>query len=162
MNTLIMSSDFEKLIQENSARIYRIAQQYAAVGEVDDLVQNILMQLWRSYEQFRGEAKIETWIYRIALNTSMTQLRKNIRHREIQVKAETNLSTSEGAPSGGCQKTILANFLSSLGDVDASILMMYLDGLSAKEMADILGIKLNAVQVRINRMKQKFTKTYVE
>ena len=57
---------------------------------------------------------------------------------------------------------ILASFLAELGDIDASILMMYLDGLTAEEMSGVLGISANAIGVRINRLKQKFSDTYVE
>ena len=57
---------------------------------------------------------------------------------------------------------ILESFLAALGDIDASILMMYLDGLGAEEMSGVLGISANAISVRINRLKQKFSATYVD
>jgi RNA polymerase sigma-70 factor (ECF subfamily) len=67
-----------------------------------------------------------------------------------------------GAPAGAGATDILSDFLNSLGDVDASILMMYMDGLTADEMGGVLGITCNAINVRVNRMKQKFTEAYVE
>lgn len=111
------------------------------------------MQLWRSYRNFRGEAKAETWVYRVALNVSMTQLRKIVKERDLHNELAAQTPANEGAPAGACQADILTGFLNSLGDIDASLLMMYLDGLTAKEMAEVLGIQDNAVNVRINRMK---------
>jgi RNA polymerase sigma-70 factor (ECF subfamily) len=157
-----MPQDFEALARQHGARIRSIARRYAAPGQVDDLAQEILVRLWRSYPSFRSEAKIETWIYRVALNTAMTHVKRSIRDREIQAAFDArseSVPTSEETTSMG---DILASFLAALSDIDASILMMYLDGLTAEEMSGVLGISANAIGVRINRLKQKFSDTYVE
>jgi RNA polymerase sigma-70 factor (ECF subfamily) len=65
-------------------------------------------------------------------------------------------------PAGASPADILSDFLGRLGDVDASILMMYMDGLTADEMSGVLGISANAINVRINRMKHEFNDAYVE
>lgn len=138
-----------------------IARQYAEPDAVEDLYQEILVQLWRSLDKFRGESQLQTWVYRIGFNTAMTSLRKITRQRHN----DTHLSqyqTAEAVPTGRCQADVLAEFMASLGDVDKSVMMMYLDGLSGQDMADVLGVKLNAVQVRINRLKQTFSSRYVE
>jgi RNA polymerase sigma-70 factor (ECF subfamily) len=155
-------SDFENLVRQHSARIRRIARRYAASGAVDDLVQDILVRLWRSYPSFRSTAKVETWIYRVALNASMTYVKDSIRERETKAAmlAQSPMCATAGASSS--MADVLENFLARLGDIDASILMMYLDGLTADEMGGILGISGNAIGVRINRLKQKFTDTYVD
>jgi RNA polymerase sigma-70 factor (ECF subfamily) len=157
-----MLQDFEELAREHGARIRRIARRYAAPGQVDDLVQEILVQLWRSYPSFRSEAKIETWIYRVALNTAMTHVKRSIRDREIQAAIDARSESVPATQETTSMGDILASFLAVLGDIDASILMMYLDGLSAEEMSGVLGISANAIGVRINRLKQKFSDTYVE
>jgi len=64
--------EFEQLVREHNGRIRRIARRFAANGAVDDLVQDILTRLWRSHSSFRGDSKIESWIYRVALNAAMT------------------------------------------------------------------------------------------
>jgi RNA polymerase sigma-70 factor (ECF subfamily) len=155
-------SDFENLVRQHSARIRRIARRYAASGAVDDLVQDILVRLWRSYPSFRSTAKVETWIYRVALNASMTYVKDSIRERETKASMLAQSPMRATAVASTSMADVLENFLARLGDIDASILMMYLDGLTADEMGGILGVSGNAIGVRINRLKQKFSETYVD
>jgi RNA polymerase sigma-70 factor, ECF subfamily len=154
--------DFEQLIREHSGRVRRIARRFAANGAADDLVQDILTRLWRSYPGFRGDARVETWIYRVALNAAMTHQSEAVKTRTLKAAMSARSAATEGAPGGASAASILSDFLSRLGDVDASILMMYMDGLTAEEMSGVLGISGNAINVRINRMKQKFNDAYVE
>jgi len=154
--------DFEELVREQSGRIRRIARRFAANGAVDDLVQEILTRLWRSYAGFKGDAKVESWIYRVALNAAMTHVSAAAKARALQVAMSSQPAATDRTPGGASPADILSDFLSRLGDVDASILMMYMDGLTADEMSGVLGISANAVNVRINRMKQKFNDIYVE
>jgi RNA polymerase sigma-70 factor, ECF subfamily len=154
--------DFEQLIREHSGRVRRIARRFAANGAVDDLVQDIFMRLWRTYAGFRGDARIETWIYRVALNASMTHQSEAVKTRTLKAAMSAQSAATEGAPGGASAASILSDFLTRVGDVDASILMMYMDGLTAEEMSGVLGITGNSINVRINRMKQKFNDAYVE
>jgi RNA polymerase sigma-70 factor, ECF subfamily len=156
-------SDFEKLIREHFGRIRRIARRFAASGAADDLVQDILTRLWRSYPAFRGDAKVESWIYRVSLNAAMTHVSETIKARTLQGAISARATAEpEGSPAGASTSQILSDFLSRLGEVDASILMMYMDGLTAEEMSGVLGITANAISVRINRLKQKFSDAYVD
>jgi RNA polymerase sigma-70 factor, ECF subfamily len=154
---------FEQLVREHNGRIRRIARRFAADGAVDDLVQDILTRLWRSYGGFRGDSKVESWIYRVSLNAAMTHLNQTVKARTLLAAVSAQLqAATEGAPVGLSPVQILSDFLNRLGDVDAAILMMYMDGLTAGEMSDVLGITENAINVRINRTKQKFNDAYVE
>jgi RNA polymerase sigma-70 factor (ECF subfamily) len=154
--------DFEHLVREHGGRIRQIARRFAANGAVDDLVQDILMRLWRSYASFRGDSKVESWIYRVALNAAMTHVGEAARARTLQAVMSTQPAATGETAGGASPADILSDFLSRLGDVDASILMMYMDGLTAEEISGVLGITSNAINVRINRMKQKFSDAYVE
>ena len=154
--------DLEQLVRDHNGRIRRIARRFAADGAVDDLIQEILTRLWRSFAGFRGEAKVESWIYRIALNAAMTHVAERVKTRNLQAAMNAASAAIQGAPAGASAMDILSDFLNRLGDVDASILMMYMDGLTADEMGGVLGITGNAINVRLNRMKQKFTEAYVE
>ncbi|MEX2125824.1 MAG: sigma-70 family RNA polymerase sigma factor [Woeseia sp.] len=157
-----MPVDFEELIGQNMGRIRLIARRYAAHDAVDDLVQTILLQLWRSYGSFRGDARVETWVYRVALNTAMTHLGQAARDRDGRVKLHAAVQSQALTTNSTSEAEILNGFLGSLGDIDASVLMMYLDGLSGKQIAAVLGIQANAVHVRISRLKQKFHQMFVE
>jgi RNA polymerase sigma-70 factor, ECF subfamily len=155
-----MSQSFEQLINQNMGRIRRIAQRYAP-GESEDLSQEILVALWRGYKKFRGDSKIETWVYRIAFNTAMTRVRKSIRTKAGDAVVESLLSREQAAPTSLSESDILTDFLDSLNEIDASVLMMYLDGMTAEEMEEVLGVKVNAINVRISRIKQKYIEAYV-
>ena len=154
--------DFEYLVRKHSGRIRQIARRFAANGAEDDLVQDILTRLWRSYASFRGDSKVESWIYRVALNAAMTHVSEAAKARTLQAAMSSQPAELEGTPGGVSLADILSDFLSRLGDVDASILMMYMDGLTAEEMSGVLGITGSAINVRINRMRQKFIDAYVE
>jgi len=154
--------DFEHLVREHSGRIRQIGRRFAANGAVDDLVQDILTRLWRSYASFRGDSKVESWIYRVALNAAMTHLSEAAKMRTLQEAASAQPAATAETAGGASPADILSDFLSRLGDVDASILMMYMDGLTAEEISGVLGITSNAISVRISRMKQKFNDAYVE
>ncbi len=156
-----MQIDFEQLVREHAGRIRQIARRYAHPTAVDDLVQEILVRLWRSLPGFRGEAKIETWIYRVALNAAMTSVKTSIRDRELRASLTTKSAPIQATLPGLNPDDVLSDFVAGLGEIDASILMMYLDGLAADEMSSVLGISDNAINVRINRLKQKFNDTYV-
>jgi RNA polymerase sigma-70 factor (ECF subfamily) len=119
--------------------------------------------LWRSYPGFRGDAKVESWIYRVSLNAAMTHVSETIKARTLQGAISARAPAElEGSPAGASTAQILSDFLSRLGEIDASILMMYMDGLTADEMSGVLGITANAINVRINRLKQKFSDAYVD
>ena len=156
-----MSSEFEQLIEKHSGRILAIARRYADKENVEDLYQEILEQLWRSFDSFKGSAKPETWIYRVGFNTAMTRLRKIVKQREgenkIRVFKQSEQTFGERDPA-----EILEDFISSLNDIDTSVLIMYLDGLTGEEMAEVLGSPVNAIQVRIARLKKAFTLRYTE
>ena len=156
------SVDFEDLVREHSGRIRQIARRFAPKDAVDDLVQDILARLWRSYGRFRGDCKVESWVYRVALNAAMSHLSEASKARTLQAAVAAQPVGPGEAPGSASPADILFDFLCRLGDVDASILMMYMDGLTADEISQVLGITGNAINVRINRMKQKFNDAYVE
>jgi RNA polymerase sigma-70 factor (ECF subfamily) len=157
-----MHIEFEQLVREHGPRIRQIARRYATAGAVDDLVQEILLRLWRSLPSFRGEARVETWIYRVALNAAMTGVKEAIKGRELRAALITNSKIAPTAAMGASPADVLSDFMGGLGDIDASVLMMYLDGLTADEMSIVLGISANAINVRVNRLKQKFSETYID
>ncbi|HIG43484.1 MAG: sigma-70 family RNA polymerase sigma factor [bacterium] len=157
-----MSETFELLIEANSGRIRSIARRYANPDEVDDLCQEISLALWRSFARFRSESSVETWLYRIAFNTAMTRVRKTVHERKKIETLRASQLNNDSTPDGFSQADILENFLDSLNDIDATVLMMYLDGLTTDAMKQVLGISGNAINVRVNRIKDRFNTTYVD
>lgn len=157
-----MQSDFEQVIQENQGRIRFIVSRYSDQEEFDDLYQEILMQLWRSFSSFQAQSARETWVYKIALNTACTYVKKTIKHRDVKQSAlQVKLADQQHVSEEACQGEILHSFMNQLNETDASVLMMYLDGLPSESIADVIGISANAVRSRVKRIKIEFENNYV-
>jgi len=156
-----MAIDFDSLIPENINSIRNIARSYTNLRDSEDLMQEILIQLWRSHGHFRGDSRPETWLYRIAINTAITFQRQEIRNRKGQEK-NRSLRTDGTFSAGLSQDEILEAFVGDLNDVDRAVLTMYLDGLTAVEMESVLGVTANAISVRVSRLKGKFEKQFVD
>lgn len=156
-----MQQEFEQVIINNQGRIRYIASRYCHEGEFDDMYQEILLQLWRSFTSFKGDSARETWVYKVALNTACTFVRKSIKHREVKQSVIKQLNHDSQPGQEHCQADILNRFMDTLNDTDASILMMYLDGLSSDSCAEVIGISANAVRARIKRIKSEFENQYI-
>ena len=156
-----MQKEFEQVIANNIGRIRYIASRYCQHNDFDDIYQEILMQLWRSFSSFKGNSSRETWLYKVALNTACTFVSKSIKHRELQQTLSELIKPMSQPGEENCQAEILNTFMNSLSDIDASILMMYLDGMTSEDMADVVGISSNAVRVRVKRIKSTFENKYI-
>lgn len=149
------------LLRTHGPALRRIARSYAeADGEEDDLHQEILMQLWRSLPSYRGDAAPGTWAYRVALNTALAW-RRSANRRAARQPTPAELTTTTPA-AGRSEAAILDEFVRSLGDVDRTVLVLYMEGLGNADIAEVVGISAGAVAVRVHRMKQKFETTYVQ
>jgi RNA polymerase sigma-70 factor, ECF subfamily len=152
-----------ELLAAHGATLRRIAWAYAgATGEEDDLHQEILLQLWRALPSFRGDAAPGTWLYRVALNTAISWRRSATRRANREPVTRVAATNTAGAPPGRSELAVLEEFMGSLGPVDRTVLILYMEGLASAEIADVTGLAPGAVAVRVHRMKQRFERTYVE
>lgn len=153
--------EFLRMIQDNQRIIHKVCRIYRDSPEdQEDLFQEVVFQLWRSYPSFRGGSKSSTWLYRIALNTAMASFRKN----------KPNITLAEYLPDvqfednnyeGNERQEKLLKSMRQLSEPDRALIALYLDELSYQEIAGILGISENNVGVKLNRIKirlQKLTK----
>lgn len=156
-----MHKEFEQVVSDNQGRIRHIVSRYCRPNEFEDLYQEILVQLWRSFDSFKGSSSRETWLYKVALNTACTFVGKSIKQKELQA-ALSVITKSEGqSGQENCQADILNSFMNTLSDIDANILMMYLDGLSSEETAEVVGISANAIRMRVKRIKIAFEHQHI-
>lgn len=155
-----MTVEFESLITKHSNTIRNIARSFCNSDDHEDLIQDILVQLWRSFSRFRGDSTFETWLYRIAINTAINYQRAVIKTRKGKENSESaqNITTSL---DGLSHEQILQAFINQLNQVDRAVLMMYVDGFSSNEMESVLGIKANAIKVRVSRLKAKFNEQFI-
>ncbi|HAS47522.1 MAG TPA: RNA polymerase subunit sigma-70 [Microscillaceae bacterium] len=154
-----MSSEaFIEMIDTHQNIIYKIALTYRDNREdQEDLFQEIVFQLWKARNSFRNEAKISTWIYRVALNTAIAIYRKNKVAMNYQEHIPESLHPSDYQDISE-QEERMYQALRQLNDIEKAIVSLYLEDYAYQEIADIMGISENYVGVRINRIKQKLKK----
>jgi len=141
--------------------LYKVCRLYCFTEpDRQDLFQEIVIQLWRSYASFRGEAKFSTWLYRIALNTAISGLRKQQRLISPTDPGQlpTELQDIQYPAEKEEQLQLLYAAIEQLSEVEKALTMLYLDDKSYLEMEEILGISQNNLRVKMNRIKEKLRK----
>lgn len=143
--------------------LYKVCRLYCFVeSDRQDLFQEILIQLWRSYPSFRGNSRIGTWLYRIALNTAISGLRKQKRMIPVAStdpdRLPSGLQDMQYSAEKEEQLQLLYAAISQLSEVEKALTMLYLEDRSYQEMEDILGISQNNLRVKMNRIKEKLRK----
>lgn len=147
---------FVEMVHRHAGIIYKICTLYASPEEREDLKQEIIYQLWKSYPAFRGDSGFQTWMYRVSLNTALLGLRA----RKLKY---TLLSGKEGAiPDVSEENNVLEyrirqlyHHISKLNDLDKSIIFLYLERCSYDEISEITGISKSNVSVRLVRIREK-------
>ncbi|NBP68467.1 MAG: sigma-70 family RNA polymerase sigma factor [Cytophagia bacterium] len=151
---------FVNLINENQGLIHKVCMMYTNDRDSrNDLFQEIVLQLWRSFPTFRGEAKITTWMYRIALNTAISGLRKqgrSIKTEDIREKHFNFSDDNDDTLEENYQKLQWA--IRQLTEIERAMIMMALDEIPYDEIAETIGITQNNVRVRMNRIREKIKK----
>jgi len=152
-----LDGDFLALLNEYRGAIQRVSRTYtASVGDREDLAQEIVFQLWRAFPSFRRESGALTWVYRIALNTAITGLRRRARQPvHVSLDAAVDLPSPSPAVSTGARTEQLYRAIRALGKVERALIMCYLDELTYRQMADVLGISESNVGARLSRTKAK-------
>src|SRR5262249_46252392 len=155
---------FMNWLGDHGAAVMKVARAYTLTSDdCQDLAQEILLQAWRSLPSFKGEASPATWFYRVALQTAMNWQRKDKpRRARQQPLVEVQVLASEGADSteqAQQRETVeqLYDAIHKLPKADAALVLLYLDELSYRDMAEVLGISESNVGVKLNRAKKALT-----
>ncbi len=150
-----MEQTFLQSIQEHQPIIYKVCKLYRDTPEDrEDLFQEIVYQLWKSYPAYKGEAKISTWLYRIALNTAMAAYRKARPGLQYQADLPEAEDHSQQTEESDQQQRLFAA-LRTLSDSEKALISLYLEDFAYAEIAAIAGISESNVGVRLNRIKNK-------
>lgn len=151
-------------MEENQGIIFKVSRMYCN-GQIcrEDLFQEILLQLWKSFPNFDRKRKFTTWMYRVALNTAISQFRKEKRDKlEYRDVLPDSLSSSFGNSYEKTEEYKLVHLaISRLSKAEKALIIVYMDDYSYEEIAEIIGISVSNVGVKINRIKKKI-KTYLK
>lgn len=154
---------FIEMIKKNEGVIYKITTIYARNGEDQkDLYQEIVAQLWTAFEKFRGEAKMSTWIYRIALNTAITRLRKETKRNSISIDQAILTYTENHDPIWEEKIKLLYHHIGLLNNLEKGVILLFLEDKSYEEIATITGLSPSNVGTRLSRIRQKLRTKMLE
>lgn len=148
----LQKHNFVRIIASNQGIIKSLCKAYyPVVDDQKDVFQDIVLQLWKSFETFRGESKISTWIYKVSLNTILA----NVRKEEKKITAEsiscTELSFSNAMADDNIE--LLHIVIQSLKGLDKAIVILFLEGYKNKEISQMLNVTATNVSTRLNRVK---------
>lgn len=149
--------EFLGLIEQHSGVLYKVSRMYMDT-EVDqeDLRQDIIFQLWKSIDKFKGNSQFSSWMYRVAINTSITYFKKDKR-RPDKSEINPNLDITDEVETDE-KESQLAHFyraVKTLNKIEKAIILLFIEGYSHNEIAKQLGLSSGNTRVKLNRTKQK-------
>jgi RNA polymerase sigma-70 factor (ECF subfamily) len=152
---------FKSWLAQHGATVLKVARAYTRSAEdCQDLAQEILLQVWRSTPQFKGWARASTWVYRVALNTALSWRRKERRRQARQrplIEVEHPSAAAPDSPQRLSRREEVERLYAAirqLPEADVALVLLYLDDLSYRQMAEVLGISESNVGVKLNRAKK--------
>lgn len=154
MNKQHLQESFIKIIIEYEKVIYKVCTFYVSENTtLPDLYQEVVCNLWIAYPKYRGESSLSTWIYRIALNTCISDLRKRKKHPQ-QTSLDFIDFENLGFHNSSHEIEELYKLINQLKPLDKAIILLYLEEKSYQEIANITGLTLTNVATRIKRTKR--------
>ena len=157
MTTPELQERFQTLVDEHKKILYKVCNSYCRDRDArDDLAQEIIIQLWRSFDRFDERYRFSTWMYRIALNVAISFYRReNTRTRYLISDEEHLLEAIDEKENQPDDIRLLYEFIEGLDPLNKALVLLYLDGNNYQEIADVLGISETNAATKINRLKNK-------
>lgn len=154
-----IKEQFLDILEKNIGILIKVSRVYTKVAQdKEDLINDITLELWKSFKSFNGYSKISTWIYRVAINTSMNYKRKKGNDSLFvslnDFKKIENFQWLE-EHNNSSELEILYNCIDELNVINKAIILLYLDGNSHDEISEIMGISKTNVGTRIGRIKEQ-------
>ena len=147
---------FQNLVEDHKKILYKVCRSYCRnPGDRDDLAQEIIVQLWRSFRSFDQRVRFSTWMYRIALNVAISFYRReSVRARHVVPGSEHLLEAVDQTANRSEEMQVLYEWIEGLDPLHKALVILYLDGNNYQEIADVLGISQTNVATKINRLKE--------
>lgn len=149
---------FEGIMEQHKGILFKVARAYCQDEEDrQDLIQEMMIQIWQSIHKYNDQYKISTWLYRISLNVAISFYRKSsTRVKKYTELNEQFLETTPDDPSENERRLkLLEQFISELKEIDKALMLLYLEDKSHAEIAEILGMSVSNVGTKIGRIKDK-------
>ena len=145
---------FAELVKAHKSTIYTVCYMFSKdEDEVSDLFQEVMVNLWKGFSSFEGRSDVRTWVYRVSLNTCISDDRKKKRRKTVPLSMDINLFEDRDADSRQVQ--MLNKRISQLGAFDRAIILLWLENMSYEEIGQVVGITAKNVSVRLYRIKEQ-------
>ena len=158
MNQKEQREYFRDIIEQHKGILFKVARAYC-LNEDDrqDLIQEMMIQIWQSINRFNNQIKISTWLYRISLNVAISFYRKNMAraNKNTMLNEQTEQMPTDDKAEEDQQLNLLEQFISELKEIDKALMILYLEDKSHAEIAEILGMTVSNVGTKIGRIKDK-------
>jgi RNA polymerase sigma factor (sigma-70 family) len=154
-----IQEEFLDILDKNIGIVIKISRAYTKVEQDrEDLINDITLQLWKSFNSFKSNSKISTWIYRVAINTAMNYQRN--RKNELLLSSLDDIKLSDlhrwlPPQNNSSELELLYSCIDELCEINKAIILLYLDGNSHDEISEIMGISKTNVGTRIGRIKDQ-------
>lgn len=160
-----LAGRFATLVQAHRGILYKIAQIYCPAREDRaDLIQDILLELWRSFPRYDGRAAFSTWMHRVGVNVAISFFRGESRRIRGALPIESMAMDLRGADdvmdAAAEDFAALNQLVLTLDGIDRALVLLFLEGYAHEETADMLGLGTSNVSTRLQRIKQRLQRTY--
>ena len=154
-------AEFNALILRHKAMIWHICSDYrlGSAWNTEDCVQEVSMNLWRSFKSFEGRSSEKTWVWRVATNTMLMLRRKDVRSPQTEPIETESEDTKDDGPSNDSYQQ-LQQLIETLPEESGVVIRAFLDGFSYKEIAEMTDSTVGAIAMRIARLKRTLKKMY--
>lgn len=158
------TASFLSVIETNKGILYKVVNSYCRSSEDrKDLIQEIILQLWKSFDNYNEEYKYSTWIYRISLNVAISFFRKEKSRKQISNSLTTDIfdfTDIEVYDENETDLGLLNQLILELNDLDKALMLLYLEEKSYKEISEIIGITESNVSTKVGRIKSKLKQEF--
>jgi RNA polymerase sigma-70 factor (ECF subfamily) len=163
MSFIDVQSRFQELVSEHRKLLYKVCCAYCREhADREDLAQEMILQLWRSFARFDGRCRFSTWMYRVCLNVAISYSRRErTRARHVLSAGDALLEGVEAFQQESPATQQLTDYIQALDRLNRALLLLYLDGNSYRDIADVLGISETNVATKLNRLKNRMKRELV-
>ena len=164
MDSTASHAAFALVIEKNKGILYKIANTYCqSLDDRNDLIQEILIQLWRAFDKYDDKFKISTWMYRISLNVAISFYRKGSKQKdEMPLNNDVVLDIRDETATGEQEENVrqLYEFIGNLNELNKAVMLLYLENETYQDIADALGMTETNVATKISRIKKKLSNQF--
>ena len=163
MNEKQQKQHFQNIIEQHKGILFKVARAYCQnEDDRQDLIQEMMIQVWQSLHRYNIQFKISTWLYRISLNVAISFYRKNTTraNKYTVLNEQTAQMPTQEKTENEQQLNSLEQFISELKEIDKALMILYLEDKNHTEIAEILGMSVSNVGTKIGRIKDQLKKRF--